>query len=344
MTTTTQRIKGLDLMRGIAVGLVLLRHAWPSVFGGAGVVGVTIFFTLSGYLITGILVKDVEQFGRIRFGHFYRNRALRLIPALILLMSVITAVSLSLNLLHDDNFLKRSWIVALAYVSDFGITNVSPAIGHLWTLAIEEQFYVVWPFVIWAAYRFNKLKSAVVASWFVLVLSSIAMLIAVAPHWVKLYTLPTSWASAIVVGALLRILLQPGSRLANLEAKTRKLHLGAAIVILGALVFYPELKAQAWLYIFGAPLISYAAAVLIIELRTLKNPAKLLTPLVGLGRISYAAYLFNWPITEWLKAGKVEHSDILSILLTLTAATISWFALEKWVLAFKDKGDKPAKA
>ena len=77
------RIDGLTVLRGVAIGLVVLRHAAPDVFGGAGIVGVTIFFALSGWLISGILLGEVERTGRVDLRRFYLNRVFRLYPALI---------------------------------------------------------------------------------------------------------------------------------------------------------------------------------------------------------------------------------------------------------------------
>ena len=91
------RIAGLDLIRGLAIALVLLRHAWPSTFAGGGIVGVVMFFALSGYLITGLLLSDIRRLGRVRYVRFYRNRALRLVPALVLMLGALDVVTLDLD-------------------------------------------------------------------------------------------------------------------------------------------------------------------------------------------------------------------------------------------------------
>src|SRR5690349_24782725 len=102
LTTSRQtaqgRVAAFDAIRGIAVLFVILRHAWPWLFGGGGVVGVAVFFTLSGYLITGVLHKDLVASGHIRLRLFYRNRALRLIPPLLLFLLGISFVEGALNL------------------------------------------------------------------------------------------------------------------------------------------------------------------------------------------------------------------------------------------------------
>ncbi|WP_425455718.1 acyltransferase family protein [Cryobacterium soli] len=96
------------MLRGIAIALVLVRHAAPSVFGGAGIVGVVIFFALSGYLITAILHRNILKSGRVRYARFYRNRALRLIPALVFMLMGLTVITLTINPLDDRTRLVRT--------------------------------------------------------------------------------------------------------------------------------------------------------------------------------------------------------------------------------------------
>jgi peptidoglycan/LPS O-acetylase OafA/YrhL len=140
------RILGLDVLRGVAVALVMLRHAWPDRFGGAGIAGVVIFFALSGYLITGLLRSDLSRRGRIRYGRFYRNRALRLLPALFVLVAVFTLVEAVWNPLRDRALLWHTVVVSLTYVMDLpGHWAVSDGMTHLWSLATEEQERSRWP-------------------------------------------------------------------------------------------------------------------------------------------------------------------------------------------------------
>ena len=88
------RIVGLDVLRGVAILLVMLRHAWPEVFGGGGITGVTLFFALSGYLITGVLLRSRDEAGRMALRSFYLRRVARLYPALVLMLAVLTVVEL----------------------------------------------------------------------------------------------------------------------------------------------------------------------------------------------------------------------------------------------------------
>jgi len=145
----------LDGLRGIAIVAVLIYHGSivigrDSYVPSLGVVGVTVFFTLSGFLITTLLLEDREAHGRIRYGHFYRLRALRLLPALIALIAFVCVLGVFV-----DGFVHVGSVLAtLFYVQNWysGIGGTRDALGHTWTLSIEEQFYLLWPIALgWAA-------------------------------------------------------------------------------------------------------------------------------------------------------------------------------------------------
>ncbi|MFN3867370.1 MAG: acyltransferase family protein, partial [Demequina sp.] len=136
------RIARVDVLRGVAVALVMLRHAWPDAFPGAGIVGVVMFFTLSGYLITTSLRQEWEGRGRVDFAHFYWRRAARLVPALLLLVAGFTIVTLWWDPLGDRDEVARTVVVALTWTSNVPTLVNGGAMFHLWTLALEEQFYL----------------------------------------------------------------------------------------------------------------------------------------------------------------------------------------------------------
>ncbi|GAC1663612.1 MAG: hypothetical protein NVS9B8_02910 [Candidatus Limnocylindrales bacterium] len=137
----------LDGLRAIAVGLVILTHAkWPWVNNG-GDAGVTAFFVLSGFLITSILAGQQERTGRIDIVAFYRRRIIRLAPAMLGLLGFTLVVGVAIGW-------ATQWQVGIAscllYVSNWvqvANLNIDP-LGHTWSLAIEEQFYLVWPAVL----------------------------------------------------------------------------------------------------------------------------------------------------------------------------------------------------
>jgi peptidoglycan/LPS O-acetylase OafA/YrhL len=299
------RIDGLDLLRGIAVGLVMLRHALPDVFPGAGVVGVVMFFALSGYLITGVLEK------RPRLGAFYARRAWRLVPPLLVLVVGVVLVTLVLDPLGDRDRLLKTVVVALTWTADLPFGHASDATYHLWTLALEEQFYLLWPVTLLALGARRGLMLAAVAT-------SVACLLTT--WWLAedpdlAYSLPTSWALCFVVGA--------AARVHRGRLRTPTWIAPVALATLAVLSMVP-LRGHALTYLAGGPAIAVLTAALVLSWRTwttVTHPA--LRALVWLGTVSYAAYLWNYPLTLWLR----PHAG-LAVVLTLAAAALSWRYVE----------------
>jgi len=328
--THTGRLEGLEALRGLAILLVIVEHALPSTFG-PGIVGVVMFFTLSGYLITGIISTETERRGALRFRRFYRNRVLRLYPALVVLLLgvVVEAFTLGRTQVSD---LPRTLLVGLSYTGDLPFRHGSPAIGHLWTLATEEQFYLVWPLVLTAALRRGTVRRTLVASAALVMLVCGASLWLVAPRWERVYTLPTSWAVAIVVGAAAYFgRHQVARRLPARGSRGAKVATGAALTVLLAVSVVPHLKTLLVAYLLAGPAIAVATAVLVhYAAGWVTLPSPRLRPLLWLGTISYAAYLWNYAIAIWLHPA---HNPVLLAVasppLTVAAATASWFLVER---------------
>jgi peptidoglycan/LPS O-acetylase OafA/YrhL len=338
MTATTgirvdaphRRVAGLDLIRGLAIALVLLRHAWPDAFGSGGIVGVVIFFTLSGYLITGILTRDVERWGRVRYGRFYRNRAIRLLPPLVLMLAVLALVTLTVDPLDERGGLARALIVGLTYTGNLPFNLGSSAVDHLWTLATEEQFYLVWPLLLTLGIRKGRLRSVLLASALALGLVLCATLVLTYPDVHRIYRLPTSWALAMVVGAAARISTGSWKAWFAARAALRRVAGSAAAAALLILTGIPDGKDNVGSYLVLGPFVAVLTVVLISSWRVWDAlPTPWLRPLLALGTVSYAAYLWNYPLVLWL--GTVVDAPwlpITSIAATLLAATLSWWCVE----------------
>lgn len=328
-SSRSNRLYGLDAIRGAAILLVLLRHSWPSVFGGAGIVGVVVFFALSGYLITGLLARDIEEYGRVRYKRFYWHRAFRLIPALAVMLAGFSLIEGVWDILGDRNEILRSVVIGLTYTMNVpGFHHGSAALSHLWTLATEEQFYLVWPLVLWLGLKRYGARRTVAVSLAAVLLTCIFALWVAAPEVGKVYTLPTSWASAMLIGAWARIDQVRLSKLFSL--KNRRWYLGAsAMSVLAVLCFVPDAKDMWSTYIIGGPLIAICGVVLIFAFAQRRGTAPVwVRPLIGLGSISYAAYLWNYPISQWLHPPFSLASGSLVIVLSLFAALLSWFLVE----------------
>jgi len=336
------RIEGLDLLRGIAVLLVILRHAWPDVFGSAGIVGVVIFFALSGYLITGVLTRDIAAHGRVRYGRFYRNRAFRLLPPLFFLVIGLVVVEGALDLIGSRDSLPTSILVALTYTANIpGFDHGSPAMTHLWTLANEEQFYLLWPALLLFGIRRGRTGWVVIASAAAVYVALVLTILVSYPDQVgRVYPLPTSWTIAMLIGATAQLYESSLSRVLN--AKRRSVVAGVSGIALLAICFVPEGKDNPVMYLLGGPLIAALTVAVVWELRERQTLPRMLVAGVWLGTISYAAYLWNWPLIVW--AGRTidsPWSGLIASSLTIVLACVSWFAIERPTAQLKMRIDSP---
>jgi peptidoglycan/LPS O-acetylase OafA/YrhL len=331
------------MIRGLAIALVLLRHSWPSTFGGAGIVGVVCFFGLSGYLITGLLLGDIERYGRVRYGRFYRNRALRLLPALGLLLLVFVTVTLVLDPLHERHVIARTVVVAATYTADLpGFSKGSVAMTHLWTLAIEEQFYLVWPALLLVGVRLRRLGVLMATAGLGLYLLCAATLVVSTPE--RIYTLPTSWVAVMVMGAVARLHQDKVADILPVGPRQRSILSAAALVLLLGISLVPEAKDWAGTYLVLGPLIGLCVIVLIFHLRTWQTVpgGGFGGAVLYLGTISYAAYLWNYPLSKWIATalGDSPWVGVLVIAATIAAASASWFIVEQPIARWRQSWDR----
>lgn len=320
------RVAAWDALRGVAVLLVMLRHAWPDVFPGAGVVGVVMFFALSGHLITGLLVEEAAATGRVDLRRFWWRRARRLVPALVVLVAALVVVTLTLDPLDDATTLPRTVAVALTWTANVphvGLVGVSAATYHLWTLATEEQFYVVWPLVVLLAVRARRLRTGLVLAAVVT-----AGLCAATVWWFRAdpdaaYPLATSWLLCFVVGAACRVAQD------RLPVAVAGRHAVVAAVTLLAALVVVDLRGHAATYLLAAPAVAVATCVLVLAGRRHVTVHAVWRPVVALGVVSYAAYLWNYPLTLWLRPSLGDATGLVALPATVLAATASWWLVER---------------
>lgn len=328
---------------------------------GAGWVGVDLFFVLSGFLITGILYRSRNEPGYFR--NFYARRSLRIFPlyyaalaVTFLLLPVFLSGSRILNELRAD----QGWY--WAYLSNVRVAEegfpASLTIGHFWSLAIEEQFYLVWPLVVFLLPRRQLLAVALAMIAGALVLRSGLILYG---HTTAAYVLAPARMDGLALGAALAIL---GHHPKGLERLGRLVlpvlgvtaSLLAGIFVLRHGLFPHDAVVQTAGYtllscFFGAVL---AAAVRAVP-GTPLNRALTARPLLFFGKYSYGIYVFHQPISGMLKRGLVQPGILalgspwmtqlafttLATALSVAAALVSWNLLEKHFLKLKGRFEAP---
>ena len=334
----------LDGIRALAVVAVLLFHGqMPWAVGGF--LGVSVFFTLSGYLITSVVLAEHSSTGRVDPMRFWGRRFRRLAPASLTLLAVLLVVGAIWGISHrlvDDIraaalYVANWWSIhtGSSYADIFA--NPSPT-EHFWSLAIEEQFYVVFPVVAWWCLRGRNRVVARRRFALVLAVGAIAGvvvgLVITDPN--RIYLGTDTRMPELLVGALLAFVwpLAPGGR------RQRRLHpagtlvgVAAAIVLAGAC--WRTTIGDSWLDHGGLPAISLASAALIAA-ATRRGPiASVLSlwPLRRLGQISYGVNLFHWPIFVWLDQRRTGWSSGWLLLgrtaLTIVLAALSYRLIEE---------------
>lgn len=293
----------LEGLRGVAILLVLVFHAGLPGTGG-GFVGVDVFFVLSGFLITGLLLRERERSGAIDLRAFYARRARRILPAgLAVIVGTLALSWLFLAPLDMPGVAGDAAAAALSVgnlrfaldAMDYFAADAAPSpLLHYWSLGVEEQFYLVWPTLMILAARGRRPRVGAAAALGVVLIGSYAAalyLTDAASAW-AFYSLPTrAWQLAL--GGLLAVSVEWHERLPDrLLVPVGWLGLGAivtALVVIDPGTPYPGLAAL-------LPSVGAAAVVLAGSRRGSVGALLVLSPMRFLGRISYSLYLVHWPI------------------------------------------------
>ncbi|WP_397536328.1 acyltransferase family protein [Rummeliibacillus pycnus] len=342
-------ISGLDGLRAISVIAVILYHLHVSGIVG-GYLGVTIFFVLSGYLITDLLVNEWEKYGTINLKNFWIRRFRRLIPALIIMLIL---VGFWITLFQRSFLvgLRSEILAAIFYVSNWFyvlqdhsyFTKFSPPspLLHMWSLAVEEQFYIIWPIVIIISLSFVRYKEKMALGTLVVALvSAIAMAIMFTPGEdpSRVYYGTDTRAFSLLIGATLAFIWPSRKLKANVTNGAKKLLDGAGLVsfFVLLLMFFFMHEEGPFLYYGGMFLASIVTAVLIA---TIVHPASHVgdvlsfKPLIWVGVRSYGIYIWHFPLVVLMGVG-IDGVDVplwkvlLIIALTLLFAELSWRFVE----------------
>ncbi|HSO95281.1 MAG TPA: acyltransferase [Acidimicrobiia bacterium] len=355
-------LRSLDGLRGVAVLAVVLYHFAPGVAPG-GFLGVDIFFVLSGFLITSLLVGEFESAHRISLAAFWGRRGRRLLPALFVVLgavgiyALVIASPVEAHSIANDGLATFSYLAnwhfissGQSYLQHFSNTTTSP-LRHMWSLAIEEQFYFVWPLVVAGAGAFvgsrirdperrrRLVRRTLVTMCLVLGVASLLRMVTLyrpGGDPSRVYYGTDTHASVLLIGAALGALTAGAPAIVNAGRRLLLVIIGslAAIALLGAMLAVAT--DASWLYQGGYGLVALAVVVVLAAAaQPGKNPlARLLETraLVGLGLISYGVYLWHWPIYVWLTTSSTGLSGpflfIARSAVTLAVSLASYYLVE----------------
>jgi peptidoglycan/LPS O-acetylase OafA/YrhL len=334
MSTLAYR-RDIDGLRAVAVIAVVLFHFGVPGFTG-GFVGVDVFFVISGYLITSIIWNQ-RQTGRFSFVEFWARRARRILPALFAMIIAVLAVGWFLLAPKDYEELGRSVRYQVTFVSNilfmrqdgyFDVASDLKPLLHTWSLAVEEQFYILFPLLL--TLLSSRLKHWRLALFGVLLLSFGLSVWAVQHYPEKAFFLLPMRAWELLAGAMLAVAPRHSWRLKPMAAQGLSL-LGMALILLAVLGYdksTPFPGAAALLPVLGVVALILANG----HRETLIGQFLSSRVMVGLGLISYSWYLWHWPVFVFSSYASVEEPGALDItgliLLTLVLGYLSWKFVE----------------
>jgi peptidoglycan/LPS O-acetylase OafA/YrhL len=355
ITRGERYMPGLDGLRAIAVLAVICFHLG---FGWApgGLLGVGIFFTLSGYLITDILLGQYARRGAIRLGRFWLGRARRLLPALFLMLLVVIAWVTIFGPAQPDQFREavvsaifyvNNWQQIAANVSYFARFAPEQPLNHLWSLSVEEQFYIFWPFILLIGLRFihdrnGKGLRPQLALWTLGLAIASSILMAVLYHPSldpsRVYYGTDTRAEGLLFGAALAMVWPSGRLNRRITPQARKTldAMGCVGLLIIALMIWRTGEFSQFLYRGGFVVLSLATVMVLMPLA---HPACRLGTVVGakplrwIGVRSYGIYLWQTPVIVLTSPQHGDtHSlirDVLQVAAILIIASLSWKYVEE---------------
>ncbi|MCU0294760.1 MAG: acyltransferase [Candidatus Nanopelagicales bacterium] len=346
-------IPGLDGIRAIAVLAVLLYHSGLAAVPG-GFLGVDVFFVLSGFLISSLLLQEIEHTHAVSFKQFYIRRARRLLPALFATLALSAVLVLlfardAAAQFREDAIASAVYVTNWWYISSdlsyFEAMGRPPMLQHLWSLAVEEQFYLLWPLVLVILYRWRGRPGVgrvallvALGSTLLMAIGSFVWNVPGAGDASRLYFGTDTHAMGLLLGAALATVWRPAALPRRVAGGAKVILWTAAIAAVAGLfaIFHTAGEDSAWLYRGGFLVVSAITAV-IIALAT--HPAigfgslLALQPMRYIGERSYGLYLYHWPIFVVTRPGIDVPFEgipawILRMALTFGVAEVSYRYLE----------------
>ncbi|BAN02821.1 acyltransferase family protein [Ilumatobacter coccineus] len=354
-STTFDHAPALDGLRGLAVAAVVVYHFRSDLLPG-GFVGVDVFFVLSGFLLSALLVREVETTGRLDLGRFFIRRLRRLLPATLLLLLAVAVYALVWANETELDRLREHSIGALTYTTNWlfiadGTTYTDVVLGasplrHMWSLAIEEQFYIVLALLVAALAAMSRNEPGAMRrrlGYGSLVLAGFSaswMLVLEVSNTdtSRMYFGSDTRVQAMLLGVAVGALW--GDRLLGHDrgALVAPVTAGAtAIAALSLLAMFSVFAAEDARFMFrgGFTVVAIAAAVAIVGALTFVPVERVLslTPLTSLGEISYGVYLWHWPVLIVLDEDRLGISGWAltgaQVGISLAVATVSYAVIEQ---------------
>lgn len=336
----------LDGLRGVAILLVILSHAHAPLFDGA-FYGVDLFFVLSGFLITTLLLQELQRNGRLDYWRFYRRRLWRLMPALALLL--LAYCVFAPMLWPDLTDVYSDALVSLLYLADYGIAFFdSPGtLLHMWSLSVEEHFYLVWPPLLAVLARtaprgglWRRIAGLLLLAW-----AWRVAWVAQGQQFYEIFFRFDTRATGLLAGSLLAALVleQP----AWFEALRQRLTHFMWVVLA-----VPLLMAQAWddmnAMVWGMTVVECAAVVVLLAILQRRGAVyeMLSAPVLTMtGRLSYGIYLWHYPVVRYLRADLPWPAVVLlGLAISAALAALSYYTIERWALRRRDARPAPRAA
>ena len=314
-------VPALDGLRAVAVMLVVFSHTRVLGFQ-SGDFGVEIFFTLSGFLITTLLLQEIDATRGINVLHFYARRLLRLYPALLLFLAL---YAIAAHALHVD--FMRDVVIAGFYLTDYAVTfgaaGSGSLVNHTWSLSVEEQFYLVWPWLLLGLCRFipkHQLPAALLALAIIALVREMTPLL-MGADWTAVYFRFDARLGGLLLGAFLAACRREHI---SIPFKTWGLRISCAALFV--CMFMPVGYTGGLLETPIAELFTFFLLARVMDDKTFALRGWFEAPIpVFLGRISYGIYLFHYPIA--VVARGIPGGWPISFVVTLALATgLAWFS------------------